>query len=148
MIYALALASNQYPAVHLGKCLQRLSELGNLEIASIFVIPCRDGIGADYWNTACLLTSKIALNPLLECLKQYELETGRIRPSHHISLDIDLIAWGDNLQEMQFNPKKLPLALDVKIPLYELWQHAEIEYQTDQQYPRVVLSATDLNERI
>ncbi|HFF4525527.1 TPA: 2-amino-4-hydroxy-6-hydroxymethyldihydropteridine pyrophosphokinase, partial [Acinetobacter baumannii] len=37
------------------------------------------------------------------------------------SLDVDLIAWGSDLDHMQFNSKKLPLALDVKIPLYELW---------------------------
>jgi 2-amino-4-hydroxy-6-hydroxymethyldihydropteridine diphosphokinase len=36
---------------------------------------------------------------------------------------------------MQFNPKKLPLALDVKIPLYDLWQVPDLDYDRKNSYP-------------
>jgi len=31
---------------------------------------------------------------------------------------------------MQFNPKKLPLATDVKIPMLDVWQSTEFENET------------------
>jgi 2-amino-4-hydroxy-6-hydroxymethyldihydropteridine diphosphokinase len=42
---------------------------------------------------------------------------------------------GKDLEHMQFNPKKLPLANDVKIPLLELWQHEALNYDDKLQYP-------------
>lgn len=33
---------------------------------------------------------------------------------------------------MHFNPKKLPLALDVKIPMFDLWQDAQFNYPSHQ----------------
>ena len=86
-----------------------------------YLIPCRDGIGADYWNSACLLQSQLHVSEMLAVLKELEQKSGRVRPSHCISLDIDLIAWGSDLAQMQFNPKKMPLALDVKIPMADIW---------------------------
>ncbi len=73
-------------------------------------------------------------------LKQMEAESGRTRPSHHISLDIDLIAWGAELNTMHFNPKKLPLALDVKIPMFDLWQDVRFSYPLHQ-FPVIDLPA-------
>ena len=124
-IFALALASNFQPQQQLASAFAKIAQWGDVEFSPIYEIPCRDGVGADYWNCACLLRSTINAEQLIEQLKQLEQEAGRIRPSHQISLDVDLIAWGENLQDMQFNPKKLPLALDVKIPLYELWPHPD-----------------------
>jgi len=92
------------------------------------MIPCRDGIGADYWNAACLLRSSVSSEDLIELLKQLEQASGRVRPSHQITLDVDLIAWGSDLQHMQFNEKKLPLALDVKVPMFDIWHDAMFEY--------------------
>ena len=66
---------------------------------------------------------------LSELVKDMEEKSGRVRPSHQISLDIDLIAWGDDLTDMQFNPKKLPLATDVKIPMSDIWKHAMFPQQ-------------------
>lgn len=40
---------------------------------------------------------------------------------------------------MQFNPKKLPLAVDVKIPLVELWQDDALEYNSELQYPVITM---------
>lgn len=137
-IYALALASNQNPEHHFKTAFQQISALGEVEFSSIYLIPCRDGVGADYWNAACLLKTLKSPTEISSLLKKMEVDSGRIRPSHQISLDIDLIAWGNNLETMQMNPKKLPLAVDVKIPLYELWQNPMFE--TAVKFPQVTYS--------
>ncbi|WP_347019829.1 2-amino-4-hydroxy-6-hydroxymethyldihydropteridine diphosphokinase [Acinetobacter calcoaceticus] len=121
IIFALALASNLDAEQHFTFAYTQLATLGKVQFSSVYQIPCRDGIGDDYWNSACLLKSSLNPSQIEVFLKKLESDTGRIRPSHHISLDVDLIAWGSDLDHMQFNSKKLPLALDVKIPLYELW---------------------------
>ncbi|CAI3161681.1 hypothetical protein MWMV18_MWMV18_02440 [Acinetobacter calcoaceticus] len=121
IIFALALASNLDAEQHFTFAYTQLATLGKVQFSSVYQIPCRDGIGDDYWNSACLLKSSLNPSQIEAFLKKLESDTGRIRPSHHISLDVDLIAWGSDLDHMQFNSKKLPLALDVKIPLYELW---------------------------
>ncbi|MDR6795279.1 2-amino-4-hydroxy-6-hydroxymethyldihydropteridine diphosphokinase [Acinetobacter calcoaceticus] len=121
IIFALALASNLDAEQHFTFAYTQLATLGKVQFSSVYQIPCRDGIGDDYWNSACLLKSSLNPSQIEAFLKKFESDTGRIRPSHHISLDVDLIAWGTDLDHMQFNSKKLPLALDVKIPLYELW---------------------------
>ncbi|WP_168398722.1 2-amino-4-hydroxy-6-hydroxymethyldihydropteridine diphosphokinase [Acinetobacter indicus] len=128
-IFALALASNSHPEQHFQQAFAALSRVGRLQCSSIYLIPCRDGIGADYWNAACLLKSEHSVEQILALLKQLEADSGRVRPSHQISLDVDLIAWGTSLEQMQFNPKKLPLALDVKIPMFELWHNAAFAHQ-------------------
>ena len=134
-IYALALASNQNPEHHFKTAFQQISALGEVKFSSIYLIPCRDGVGADYWNASCLLKTLKSPTEISSLLKKMEADSGRIRPSHQISLDIDLIAWGNNLETMQMNPKKLPLAVDVKIPLYELWQNPMFE--TAVEFPQV-----------
>ena len=127
-IFALALASNQSPEQHFKTAFQQIAEWGDVVFSPIYVIPCRDGVGADYWNACCLLKSALSVEEMNYRLKQMEAESGRIRPSHQISLDIDLIAWGADLNQMSFNPKKLPLALDVKIPMRDLWQHEMFQH--------------------
>lgn len=138
MIFALALASNQQPEQNFQYLMHQLSQLGEVVFSPIYLIPCRDGVGADYWNSACLLKSTLSEIEINQQLKKMEYDSGRIRPSHHISLDIDLIAWGDDLEHMLFNPKKLPLALDVKIPLYDLWKRDDLK--TEVRYPKVLTS--------
>lgn len=142
-IFALALASNHQPEQHFRRVYHQLQQLGSLHCSSIFLIPCRDGVGADYWNAACLLTSTVAMTDLNQQLKAMELASGRVRPSHKISLDIDLIAWGAHLEQMQFNPKKLPLALDVKIPLQQLWSHPAF-WHAAHPYPQVAFDLSQL----
>lgn len=136
-IFALALASNCHPQQHFQAAQQRIATWGEVRFSPIYIIPCRDGIGEDYWNSACLLKANMTEDEMLVQLKQMESDSGRIRPSHQISLDVDLIAWGNNLNEMEFNPKKLPLALDVKIPMHEIWRHPAFEYDRQYQYPQV-----------
>ena len=130
-IFALALASNCNPKQHFLRAIAQISELGDFKFSKIYLIPCRDGIGAEYWNAACLVRSHLKAFEVTAYLKQMEADSGRIRPSHNISLDVDLIAWGDDLTHMQFNPKKMPLALDVKIPMYDIWENELFEHQHD-----------------
>lgn len=137
-IYALALASNFEPRVNFDYAYQQIQSLGQTKFSHIYLIPCRDGVGADYWNSACLLKSTLSVNEVAMVLKDLEAKSGRIRPSHKISLDVDLIAWGSDLEKMQFNLKKMPLALDVQIPLGELWQH-DLLIHAQNQYPVVLL---------
>lgn len=122
-IFALALASNCHPQENFKIACAKIALLGDTQFSKIYLIPCRDGIGADYWNAACLLKSDCSIDQIIAELKKMETDSGRTRPSHHISLDVDLIAWGVDLEHMQFNPKKLPLALDVKIPMLDIWQN-------------------------
>ena len=120
-IFALALASNCHPQQNFQHAFAQISDLGEVTFSKIFLIPCRDRIGEDYWNAACLLRSSLSVDEMSVLLKKMEADSGRVRPSHQISLDVDLIAWGNDLDHMQFNPKKLPLALDVKVPMLDLW---------------------------
>ena len=135
MIFALALASNKQQQQNFSFAYAQLAGLGRVEFSPIYQIPCRDGVGADYWNAACLLHSQHSVAAIIAYLKKLEQQSGRVRPSHQISLDIDVIAWGGSLVDMQFNPKKLPLALDVKIPLYDLWQVPDLDYDRKNSYP-------------
>ncbi|MCU4386759.1 2-amino-4-hydroxy-6-hydroxymethyldihydropteridine diphosphokinase [Acinetobacter haemolyticus] len=138
-ILALALASNVQQLENFNFAYAQIMSLGTVEFSSIYEIPCRDGVGADYWNSACLLKSHLSVDEIVDILKKLEQQSGRVRPSHHISLDIDVIAWGESLDQMQFNPKKLPLALDVKIPLYELWPNQILQYDQNRKYPIITL---------
>ena len=47
-IFALALASNFNPKPHFQQALRQIQALGHVEFSKIYVIPCRDGIGADF----------------------------------------------------------------------------------------------------
>ena len=122
-IFALALASNNHPQQNFKNAFAQICHLGEVTFSKIYLIPCRDGVGADYWNAACLVKSHLSVNEMIALLKKMEADSGRVRPSHQISLDVDLIAWGTDLSQMQFNPKKLPLALDVKIPMLDIWEN-------------------------
>lgn len=128
-IFALALASNFQAPPNFQRAYLQIQALGEAVFSQIYLIPCRDGVGADYWNSACLLRSPLNADQMIAHLKMLEKQSGRVRPSHKISLDIDLIAWGQDLACMQFNAKKMPLALDVKIPLSELWSDADLSHQ-------------------
>ena len=135
-IFALALASNFEPEFNFKKAYNRILTLGDVQFSNIYLIPCRDGVGDDYWNSACLIKSKYAVDEILSILKKMEEESNRVRPSHKISLDVDLIAWGVQLDDMQFNPKKLPLALDVKVPMSDIWHNSLFE-SPNISYPKI-----------
>ncbi|OTG70262.1 2-amino-4-hydroxy-6-hydroxymethyldihydropteridine pyrophosphokinase [Acinetobacter sp. ANC 4169] len=131
-IFALALASNCNPELHFKQAFDQIAEIGQVQFSEIYLIPCRDAVGADYWNAACLLKAAISVDDIIALLKKMETDSGRVRPSHQISLDVDLIAWGQDLEHMRFNPKKLPLALDVKIPMLDIWQSTDFQHENHQ----------------
>ena len=56
-IFAIALASNLNPETHLAQACQTIETWGEVEFSSQYLIPCRDGIGADYWNSACIFST-------------------------------------------------------------------------------------------
>ena len=122
--------------------IQQLATLGPLELSHVYQIPCRDGVGADYLNCACVLRSHLSSSEMLDLLKDLEHQAGRVRPSHKISLDIDLIAFGQNLSDLQLNQKKMPFALDVKIPMYELIASDDFAYSEQVDYPKLRLALT------
>ncbi|MEB3767836.1 2-amino-4-hydroxy-6-hydroxymethyldihydropteridine diphosphokinase [Acinetobacter sp. MD2] len=135
-IFALALASNLSQQQHFSLAYQQIGSWGKVNFSNVYQIPCRDDVGDDYWNAACLLITNLSSSEVESRLKWLETLSGRLRPSHQISLDVDLIAWGNTLTNMQWNRKKLPLAVDVKIPLSELWQHVDLQV-SGFQFPKI-----------
>lgn len=120
-IYALALGSNSQRVHWLQFAVQQLKTLGYCQISAVYEIPCRQGKGADYYNLAVLLSSEINLVALEDYLRDLEQQAGRVRPSQLITLDIDVIAHGEQLDQLQLIAKRLPLPIDVSLPLSELW---------------------------
>ncbi|MDR9778201.1 hypothetical protein RJJ65_37320, partial [Rhizobium hidalgonense] len=47
---------------------------------------------------------------------------GRVRPSHDIPLDIDIIAYGETVDNLELVASRLPLPFDATKPLSELWR--------------------------
>ncbi|MFT4021928.1 MAG: 2-amino-4-hydroxy-6-hydroxymethyldihydropteridine diphosphokinase [Acinetobacter sp.] len=138
-IFFLAFASNLDSARHILCAIQTLAKLGTVQCSNVYEIPCRDGVGADYLNCACTFKSEMSLNDIQKLLQEMEQQAGRIRPSHQISLDIDLIAWSIQGSDLIFNTKKIPFALDVKIPMRELVNHIEFDHASVH-YPKVYLA--------
>ena len=122
--------NNNNPKQHFLYASEQLAKIGQLQFSNIYLIPCRDGVGADYWNAAYLLKSSLSVADISVLLKNMEAASGRVRPSHQISLDVDLIACGSDLEHMKKKKKKLPLALDVKIPMFDVWKDAAFQHQT------------------
>ena len=106
-IFALALASNNNPKQHFLYASEQLAKIGQLQFSNSYLIPCRDGVGADYWNAACLLKSSLSVTDISVLLKNMEATSGRIRPSHQISLDVALIAWGGGLRTYAVQSQKI-----------------------------------------
>ena len=118
--------------------MEQLECLGHLDVSQVFEIPCRDGVGADYLNMACLLNTSKSLQQVEQYLKQLEQQAGRVRPSHQISLDIDLIAWQED-EKWYMNKKKMPFALDVKVPMSQLVALSIFQVQQNHGYKTIEL---------
>lgn len=121
MLYALAIGSNVDRDYWIDVAVQHLKGWGQCQFSSVFEIPCRDGKGQDYYNLAVLLESELSFDELNQQLKNLEKAAGRVRPSHHITLDIDIIAMGSDVHHFEIVAKRLPLAFDVCLPLAEIW---------------------------
>lgn len=120
-LYALAISSNQNREHWAQYAIQQLKSLGACHFSRIYQIPCRQGKGADYYNLAVLLQSQLNYEQLDGFLKQLEAKAGRVRPSHHIPLDMDIVALGETLNSLQAVAARLPLPFDAVKPLSELW---------------------------
>lgn len=101
--------------------MQQLSALGSCQFSCVYQIPCRQGKGDDYYNFAVLLETKLGFDELNQLLKQLEQQAGRVRPSHDIPLDIDIIAFGEDMNDLHIVASRLPLPFDAVKPLSELW---------------------------
>lgn len=121
-LYALAISSNQNREHWTRYAMQQLEHLGECRFSRVYQIPCRQGKGADYYNFAALLDTSLDFNQLNDILKQLEQEAGRIRPSHHIALDMDIVGYGATISSLQPVASRLPLPFDAVKPLSELWQ--------------------------
>lgn len=121
-LYALAISSNQNREHWTRYAMQQLEGLGECQFSGIYQIPCRQGKGADYYNLAVLLQTHLNFAQLDAFLKQLEVQAGRIRPSHHIPLDMDIVAYGAMISSLQPVASRLPLPFDAVKPLSELWQ--------------------------
>lgn len=120
-VFALAISSNQNREHWTRYAVQQLETLGKCQFSKTYQIPCRQGKGADYYNLAVLLQTHLSFKQLDAFLKQLEKQAGRIRPSHHIPLDMDIVAHGESLNLLQPVASRLPLPFDAVKPLSELW---------------------------
>ena len=130
MLYALAISSNQNRTHWTQVAMQQLGALGNCEFSPVYQIPCRQDKGADYFNFAALLETTLNFDALNDALKQLEQSAGRIRPSHDIPLDIDIIAFGEKLDHLQLVASRLPLPFDAVKPLSDLWGGCPVSTST------------------
>lgn len=120
MRYWLALGSNDQPESSLDFACIQLAKLGEALFSSRYELPPRSGVGVNYLNMAIRLDSDQTVESIRHIIYQLENEAGRIRKSSIIRLDIDLIAWEVVGQRTTFDQHRLPLPMDVIIPMKEI----------------------------
>jgi len=122
MMYAVSIGSNFQHLDAFAQAKRALSQLGVCQFSACFELPDRDGSAQVFWNMAALVDSPIGQATEFErLLHQIEADCGRIRPSKQVRLDLDLIAYGQDQASLQILPKRLPLTVDVQMPLQTLW---------------------------
>jgi 2-amino-4-hydroxy-6-hydroxymethyldihydropteridine diphosphokinase len=121
MRYWLALGSNDQPKKSLDFACTELAKLGGTLLSSHYELPPRSGIGINYSNMAVRLDCELTIDAIKTVIYQLEDEAGRIRKSNIIRLDIDLIAWERVGDDAIFDIHRLPLPMDVIIPMTEIW---------------------------
>ena len=121
MRYWLALGSNDQPQSSLDFACTELAKLGEVLFSSRYELPPRSGIGVDYINMAVRLDSDLAVDAVRKIIYQLEDTAGRVRKSSVIRLDIDLIAWEESGVKPTFDIHRLPLPMDVIVPMEEIW---------------------------
>ena len=121
MRYWLALGSNDQPQSSLDFACTELAKLGEVLFSSRYDLPPRSGIGVDYMNMAVRLDSDLTPDAVCKVIYQLEDTAGRVRKSSVICLDIDLTAWEANGQDAIFDSHRLPLPMDVIVPMAEIW---------------------------
>ena len=121
MRYWLALGSNDQPQSALDFACIELAKLGEVLCSSRYELPPRSGVGVDYINMAVRLDADLTAERVRKIIYQLEDTAGRIRKSSVIRLDIDLIAWQESGQAAIFDLHRLPLPMDVIVPMEEIW---------------------------
>ncbi|HEY4714243.1 MAG TPA: 2-amino-4-hydroxy-6-hydroxymethyldihydropteridine diphosphokinase [Aquirhabdus sp.] len=121
MRYWLALGSNDQPQTSLDFACTKLAKLGEVLFSSRYDLPPRSGVGVDYINMAIRLDSDLTVDAIRKIIYQFENAAGRVRKSSVIRLDIDLIAWEEGGAKAIFDSHRLPLPMDVIVPMDEIW---------------------------
>ncbi len=121
MRYWLALGSNDQPQASLDFACVELAKLGEVLFSSRYDLPPRSGVGVDYINMAVRLDSELTVDAVRAIIYQLEDTAGRVRKSSVIRLDIDLIAWEEGGGNPIFDSHRLPLPMDVIVPMEEIW---------------------------
>ena len=121
MRYWLALGSNDQPQSSLDFACACLAKLGEALFSSHYELPPRSGVGADYINMAVRLDAELTVDAVRKIIYQLEDAAGRVRKSSVIRLDIDLIAWEEGGAKPVFDSHRLPLPMDVIVPMDEIW---------------------------
>ncbi len=121
MRYWLALGSNQQPQLSLDFAVAELAKLGDVLRSKRYDMPPRSGVGVDYVNMAVRLDAQLSPDDVRSTTFDIENRAGRIRRSNIIRLDIDLIAWEERGQPPIFDPHRLPLPMDVIVPMEDIW---------------------------
>lgn len=129
MIYALSVGTNIDHANAIAQAKLALASLGDCTYSAIFELPDRRGHGPMYWNVAVLLDSPMQdPTQLTAQLQHIEQACGRVRPSAHVRMDLDLIAYGDTPDTLTVVRARQPLPLDVTVPLLTLWPQCPTEF--------------------
>lgn len=121
MMYAVSLGSNFQHEQAFAQAKIALAQLGVCQFSRCFELPDRNNPAARFWNMAAVINSPIDCMAAFEAqLHHIEHDCGRQRPSAQVRLDLDLIATGADLSSLVILPKRLPLTVDVQMPLQTL----------------------------
>jgi 2-amino-4-hydroxy-6-hydroxymethyldihydropteridine diphosphokinase len=122
MRYWLALGSNSQAQFSLDFAAAELAKLGDVLLSQRYDMPPRSGVGVDYVNMAVRLDSDLTTDAIRSTIVDIEDRAGRVRRSNVIRLDIDLIAWAEYGQLPVFDHHRLPLPMDVIVPMEDVWE--------------------------
>lgn len=93
---ALGLGSNHEPEANLASALDELLlQFRDLALSWVFRSQARDGAAPDYLNMTVGIETDMPLQDLVKLLKKIEDKHRRERGSERVTLDIDLLLYGD-----------------------------------------------------
>ncbi len=122
MMYAVSIGSNFQQQTAFAEARIALGALGACQFSDCFELPDRDGSTDVFWNMAVLIDSVcVSVEQFTQQLLQIEQACGRVRPSRYVRLDLDLIAYGQDHHSLMILSNRLPLTVDVQMPLQTLW---------------------------
>jgi 2-amino-4-hydroxy-6-hydroxymethyldihydropteridine diphosphokinase len=124
---ALGLGSNVDAETNLSSALDELLlQFHDLALSSVFRSKAKDGAAPDYLNMAVGVETDVALPDLVKLLKKIEdkhrRDRGTPQPAH-VTLDIDLLAYGD--KSGNFDGVMLPRP-EILTAAYVLWPLSQV----------------------